>query len=106
MSTCGDRLEVRVVSERPFGVEDERRENDHGEQEEDGEHEQLLHARLDGVHQDLEGAVVLDEVEHAEDADDAQDEDRLQHGPVVPQAAVVIEQVERDLTEKPIKLGW
>ena len=44
---------------------------------------------------------MLDEVEHAEDADDAQDEDSLQHGAVVPQAAVgvLVEQVERYLTE-------
>ena len=95
--TCGDGLEVGLVAERPLGVEDESGEDDHGEEEEDGEHEQLLHARLDGVHEDLQGAVVLHEVEHAEDAHNAQDEDRLEHGAVVQHAAVRVDQVEGDL---------
>ena len=76
----GDRAELvsaAVARRRPLGVVDERGEHEHCDEQEDGQHEQLVHAGADRVHEDAERAVVLDEVEHPEDAYDAQQEDRL-----------------------------
>ena len=46
-------------------------EHEHARHEEDDHQQQLLGAHLDGVHQDLKGAVVLHQFEDTQDADDA-----------------------------------
>ena len=65
-----------------FGVEDDGGEDEHPDEEEDRQHQQLVDARPDRMHQDLERAIVLQNVEDTEYANDAQDEDGFDEGAV------------------------
>ena len=93
----GDRPDVADAAAAPLRVVHQRGEDDGGDDEEDGEHQQLLHARPDRVQQDAERRVVLHQVEDPEDAHDPQDEDRLDDGDVRPHADEAVCPGERDL---------
>ena len=92
----GERARLGGVTDA-LGVEHERREHDHRDEQEDGEHHQLVTAGPDRVQQDRQRPVVADHVEDAEDANDAQYEDRLEHGLIVLQTVVLVRQFEDDL---------
>ena len=92
----GERARLRDVT-NALGVEHERREHDHRDEQEDGQHHELVTAGADRVQQDRQRPVVAHHVEDAEDANDAQYEDRPQHRLIVLQTVVFVGQFEDDL---------
>ena len=81
----------------PLSVEDHGGEDEHSNEEEDSEHQQLLDTGLDGMQQDLQRFIVLQNVEDTKYSYDTQYEDRLDEDAIGAEARIAVGEFEKVL---------